>query len=148
MSITDEQVAVLRAQLTRKREEHLRLMDELDPTEANEFYPALVAAAFIEAAEYRFIKNGEVANEGQVVDFVAQMRERSDESSDLINPRLAESMILDLLGKGTMLDAEPGVKFGHQIVMVAAMVGEREFTPAELEAFLQSARSLAEELLK
>ncbi|MEU9838583.1 hypothetical protein AB0C69_05095 [Actinomadura sp. NPDC048032] len=148
MPITDEQVAVLRAQLKGNRAEHLRLMEQLDSNEANEYYPALVAAAFIEAAEQYFIKDGEVADDSQIIDFVAQMRERSDESSDLINPSLAESMIRDLLGKGEMIDAEPGVKFGHQIVIVAAIVGERQFTPAELEAFLQSARSLAEELLK
>ncbi|MGI5421544.1 hypothetical protein [Actinomadura luteofluorescens] len=148
MPITDEQVAVLRAQLRGNREEHLRLLDQLDSDEANVFYTALVGAAFIEAAQYHFIKNGEVASTTQIIDFVAQMREKSDDSSDLINPQLAESMLLDLLGKGTMIDSDADTKFGHQIVMLSAMVGERQFTPAELDAFLQSARSLAEELLK
>jgi hypothetical protein len=148
MPITDEHVAVLRAQLSGNHQEYLRLMDQLDDNEANTLYTALVAAAFIEAAEYHFIKHGEVADESQVIDFVAQVRERSDDSSDLINPQLAESMLLDLLGKGTMIDADPDTKFGHQIVMLSAMAGERQFTPTELETFLQSARSLAEELLK
>jgi hypothetical protein len=148
MPITDEQVAVLRAQLTGNRAEHLRLMEQLDSNEANEFYPALIAAAFFEAAEQYFIKDGEVADDAQIIDFVAQMRERSDESADLINTSLAESMIRDLLGKGEMIEVEPGIKLGHQIVIVAAIVGERQFTSAELDAFLQSARSLAEELLK
>lgn len=148
MPITDEQVAVLRAQLRGNREEHLRLLDQLGSEEANVFYTALVGAAFIEAAQHRFIKNSEVVSTSQVIDFVAQVRERSDDSSHLINPQLAESMLLELLGKGTMIDADPDTKFGHQIVMLSAMVGERHFTTVELDTFLQSARSLAEELLK
>ncbi|MGI5208713.1 hypothetical protein ACQEU6_44995 [Spirillospora sp. CA-108201] len=147
MPITDEQVAVLRAQLKGNREEHLRLLDQLDSNEANVFYTALVGAAFINAAQHHFIKNGEVASTSQIIDFVAQVRERSDDSSHLINPQLGESMLLDFLGKGTMIEADPDTKFGHQIVMLSAMVGARQFTPVELEAFLQSARSLAEELL-
>ncbi|MEU8304655.1 hypothetical protein AB0C84_13945 [Actinomadura sp. NPDC048955] len=123
-------------------------MDQLESDEANRFYPALVGAAFIVAAEQHFVKGDQVADELQVIDFVAQVREGSDECSDLINPRLAESMLLDLLGKGTMIDAAPGMKLGHQIVMLAAMVSEKQFTPVELEAFLYSARSLAEELLE
>ncbi|MGW3773669.1 hypothetical protein [Actinomadura verrucosospora] len=147
MPITDEQVAVLRAQLRGDREEHLRLLNQLDSEEANVFYTALVGSAFIEAAQHHFIKNGEVASTSQIIDFVAQVRERSDDSAHLINPKLAESMLLELLGKGRMINADSDTKFGHQIVMLSAMVGERQFTPVELDAFLQSARSLAEELL-
>lgn len=147
MPITDEQVAVLRAQLRGDREEHLRLLNQLDSEEANVFYTALVGSAFIEAAQHHFIKNGEVASASQIIDFVAQVRERSNDSAHLINPKLAESMLLELLGKGKMIDADADTKFGHQIVMLSAMVGERQFTPVELDAFLQSARSLAEELL-
>ncbi|MGP4028375.1 hypothetical protein [Actinomadura sp. 3N407] len=147
MPITDEQVAVLRAQLAGNREEHLRLMEQLASDEANVYYTALVAAAFIEAAERHFIEDGKTADESNVIDFVAQVRERGDESSEIINPHIAESMILDLLGKGTMVDADADTKFGHQIVLLAALVGEEQFTSAELDAFLLRARSLADELL-
>ncbi|MEU8804810.1 hypothetical protein [Spirillospora sp. NPDC048819] len=147
MPITDEHVAVLRAQLAGNREEHLRLMGQLDSDEANVYYTALVAAAFIEAAERHFIEDGKTADESNVIDFVAQVRERSDESSEIVNPQIAESMILDLLGKGTMVDADADTKFGHQIVLLAALVGEEQFTSAELDAFLLRARSLADELL-
>ncbi|MFB4311281.1 hypothetical protein [Actinomadura sp. GTD37] len=147
MPITDEQVAVLRAQLTGNREEHLRLMGQLDSNEANVSYTALVAAAFIEAAERRFIEDGKVADDAEVIDFVAKVRETNDESSRLIKPQIAESMILDLLGKGAMVDADPDTRFGHQTVLLAAMVGEERFTSTELDAFLHNARSLADELL-
>lgn len=147
MPITDEQVAVLRAQLAGNREEHLRLMEQLDSNEANVYYTALVAAAFIEAAERRFTKDGIVANNSDVIAFVAQVRETDEKSASLIDPQIAESMILDLLGRGTMVDADPDTKFGHQTVLLAALVGEEQFTPSELDAFLHKARLLADELL-
>lgn len=147
MPITDDQVAVLRAQLSGDREEHLRLMEQLDSNEANVLYTALVAAAFIEAAERHFIKDGKVADNSEVIEFVARVRETDDRSSDLINAQVAESMILDLLGKGRMVDADPDTKFGHQTVLLAALVGEEQFTPTELDSFLNDARALANELL-
>jgi len=148
MPITDEHVAVLRAQLEGDRAEHLRLMEQLDPEDANVNYTALVAAAFIEAAEDYFIKDGQAADESEVIDFVARVRARSDQSAEMINPEIAESMILDLLGKGTMVDADPDTKFGHQIVLLAALVGQKDFTPEELDTFLQKARALADELIE
>ncbi|WP_412518521.1 hypothetical protein K8Z49_10890 [Actinomadura madurae] len=148
MPVTDEQVATLRAQLQGKLEEHRRLLRELDPAEANVGYSALIAAAFIEAAERRFIRDGKVADKGEVVDFVAQVRETDDEMPDIIDPQIAESMILHLLGKGEMVEASEDLKLGHQIVIIATLVSESQFTEAELDSFLADARSLADELLE
>jgi hypothetical protein len=148
MHVTDEQMATLRAQLQGKLEEHRRLLRQLDPQEANVGYAALIAAAFIEAAERRFKKDGRVADTSEVIDFVAKARESDDESPDVLNPQLAESMILHLLGKGTMAEATEETKLGHQIVLLAALVADEQFTEDELDAFLSSARSLADDLLE
>jgi hypothetical protein len=148
MPVTDEQIATLRAQLQGKLEEHRRLLRELDPEEVNVGYSALIAAAFIEAAERRFIRDGKSADKAEVVDFVAQLRETDDDMPDIIDPQIAESMILHLLGKGELIEAEEGIKLGHQIVIIATLVGESHFTEAELDAFLADARSLADELLE
>ncbi|TDB93819.1 hypothetical protein E1266_18895 [Actinomadura sp. 7K534] len=147
MPITDHQVSTLRAQLAGQRDEHLRLAKQLARDEANTEYAALVAAAFIEAVERRFIKDGIKSNESEVVDFVAQVREIDDEMSDIIDPRIAESLILHLLEKGTIVDADKDKKFGHQIVLLATLVGQEQFTDTELNAFLADARSLANQLL-
>ncbi|MFG2091137.1 MULTISPECIES: hypothetical protein [unclassified Spirillospora] len=147
MPVTDEQIATLRAQLKGNITEHRRLLSQLDPEEANVGYSALVTAAFIEAAEQRFIKGGEMADKSDVIDFVAQAREGDDEAPEVINPEIAESMILHLLGKGSMVDADAETKLGHQIVLLATLVGERQFTENELDAFLLSARSLANDLI-
>ncbi|TDC73243.1 hypothetical protein [Actinomadura sp. 7K507] len=148
MTVTDEQVATLRAQLEGNIAEHRRLLNDLDPGEANVGYSALIAAAFIEAAERRFIKDGKTGDKFEVIDFVAQTRENDDESPNVINPQIAEGMLLSLLGKGSMVDADEETKLGHQIVLLAALVSEEQFTSTELDAFLLNARSLADELLE
>jgi hypothetical protein len=148
MPVTDEQVATLRAQLEGNIAEHRRLLSQLDPEEANVGYSALVTAAFIEAAEQRFIRDGTVADKSEVIDFVALAREGDDKAPDVINPEIAESMILHLLGKGTMVDADAETRLGHQIVLLATLVSEREFTEKELDTFLLGARSLANDLIE
>jgi len=146
--VTDDQVATLRAQLKGNLAEHRQLLSELDPDEANVGYAALIAAAFIEAAERRFIKDGRAADESEVIDFVARVRETDDEMPGIINPELAESMILHLLEKGTTIEADESTKLGHQIVLLAFMIGEEQLNESELEEFLSSARSLADALLE
>lgn len=148
MAITDKHVAVLRAQLTGRRGEHLRLAKQLSPEESNQEYAALVAAGFIRAVERRFIRNEETADVSEVVDFVADLRAIDDEMSDVINPQLAESMILHLLNKGSVADADADTKFGHQIVILATLVGEEQFSTTELDTFLTDARSLGNDLLE
>lgn len=148
MAIVDEHVAVLRAQLTGQRDEHLRLAKQLSPEEANEEYAALVAAAFIRAVERRFIKDEKAADVSEIIDFVSQLRAKSDEMPDVINPQLAESMILYLLKKGPIADADADTKFGHQIVMLATLVGEEQLSSTELDAFLTDARALGNDLLE
>lgn len=148
MPVTDEQVATLRAQLKGNLAEHRRLLSELDPEEAKVGYSALIAAAFIEAAERRFLRDDRPADESEIIEFVAKARETDDEMPDIINPQLAESMILHLLGKGQIIDADENTKLGHQIILLATLVGEEEFTDAELETFLHGARSLADDLLE
>ncbi|NEA27329.1 hypothetical protein [Actinomadura bangladeshensis] len=148
MAITDKHMAVLRAQVTGQHDEHLQLVKQLEPDEANQEYAALVAAAFIAAVERRFIRDGEYADESEVIDFVAQVRAKSPEMPDVIDPDLAESLILHLLDKGPVKDADADTKFGHQLVLLAALAGEGQFSGSELEAFLSEARSIAEDLLE
>lgn len=148
MTITDKQVNVLRAQLTGQHDEHLRLVGELDPGEANREYAALVAGAFAVAVERRFIRNGNAADAAEVSDFVAQVRAKSPNIPDVIDPEIAESLILHLLGKGPVKRADADTKFGHQLVLLAALAGEGRPTGDALEAFISEARSMAEDLLE
>lgn len=147
MPVTDEQVATLRAQLRGDVNEHRRLLRQLDAEEANVGYPALIAAAFIEATEKRFIKDGRAADKSEVIDFVASVRGNDDNAPDAIDPQVAEAMILRLLGRGTMIKTDEETKLGHQIVLLAALVSRENFTEPELDDFLRKARSTADDFL-
>ncbi|RFS82487.1 hypothetical protein D0T12_27200 [Actinomadura spongiicola] len=151
MAVTDEQVAALHAQLAGRAEEHKRLLQQLDRAKANEGYSALVAAAFFEAAERRFIRAGEVADKAEVIDFVGSIRARAEENVDLIDPEIAERMILHVIGQTSneevrSFDAE--VAFKHQIILMAALVGEAQFSDEELDAFIVKVRADAEDLFE
>jgi hypothetical protein len=54
MTVTDDQVAVLRAHLAGDYDEHRRLLAGLDSRGALGGYTALVTAAFVEAVDRRF----------------------------------------------------------------------------------------------
>lgn len=149
MAVTNEQVAALHAQLAGRTDEHRRLLQQLDRAEANVGYSALVAAAFYQAAERRFIRDGKVATRAEVIDFIASVRARSDESVDLIDPDIAEHMILQVLGLDAGSDAadiDHDVAFETQIVLMAALVGDAEFTEEELDDFMEKVRADADEL--
>ncbi|MES9605083.1 hypothetical protein [Actinomadura sp. NPDC000929] len=147
MPVTDHQVATLRALLKGEGEEHKRLADQLTPDEANSEYAALVAGAFIEAVERRFLINGNAAKESEVIDFVANVRQTDDEMANVIDPQIAEGLILFLLRKGEKVNADKNKVFGHQMVLLTFLVGQAQYTDAELDAFLVEARHLADQLL-
>lgn len=149
MPVTDDQVATLRVLLAGHRDEHRRLLHQLDRTEANVGYSALLASGFFEAVERRFIVDGKTADNTEVINFVASIRERSDEAPDILKPDVAERMILHALDKGASiadLDADTVVQ--HQLILLAALVGEARLNESELNAFMNKIRADADELLE
>ncbi|MEV3923872.1 hypothetical protein [Actinomadura coerulea] len=147
MPVTDLQVATLRALLKGQSEEHKRLADQLTPDEANSEYAALVAGAFIEAVERRFLKDGNAAEETEVIDFVAEVRQTDVDMANVIDPSISEGLILFLLRRGDKVDADKNKVFGHQMVLLSFLVGQAHYADEELDAFLIEARNLADQLL-
>ena len=90
MWITDYTVAVLRAQLADEVDEHRRLLDQLDLKADGRAYVALIDAAFFEAAERRF---GNRSTTAEVIEYVADVRSRSQRIADAVNARTAEQLI-------------------------------------------------------
>ena len=90
MSVTDHQVATLRALLAGDFEEHSRLRAQLDLDADREGYSALIAAGFFEAADRRFTTGHTRA---EIAEFVAAARATSAETAEKIDPRIAERMI-------------------------------------------------------
>ena len=148
MAITDDQVATLRAQLAGQHEEHVERLDRLDTAEAQSNYVTLVTGAFFEAVDRKFIVNGKVAEDAEVIEFIAHQREIHPESADALDPQAAEMVILDALGKGSMESLDGETIFGTQILLLAALVGEARFSDDELDAFLAKARAEADKQLK
>lgn len=123
------------------------MADQLTPDEANSEYAALVAGAFIEAVERRFLKDGNAAEETEVIDFVAEVRQTDVDMANVIDPSISEGLILFLLRRGDKVDADKNKVFGHQMVLLSFLVGQAHYADEELDAFLIEARNLADQLL-
>jgi hypothetical protein len=144
MVVSDEQVAALRAQLSGNLQEHLRLLDQIDPVAARTGYSALVAAAFCEAVEQRFAPDAGAAD---VIEFAGSVRSRSDDAADKIDPRVAERLILAVYTDEQVKDIPVEVRYKTQIILLGALIGDEQLDAAGLDAFLVRARKLADQWL-
>jgi hypothetical protein len=145
MPITDEQVAVLRAQLAGRSDEHKRLLNRLDTPEAQSGYIALVTGAFFEAVDRRFITKDKVADNSEVIDFIAYQRSAHPVAAEQLDPDVAEQVVLHALGKGSISeDVDGETLLGTKILLLAALTADADLSEAELEAFLAKARTEAD----
>ena len=146
MPITDDMVSTVRAYLTGDSEKFQRLNAQLDRSpSATRAYLALVTAAFVEAVEHRFTAQTPVS---EVIDYVANVRSRSDGVSENLDPTAAERMIRvvfhdDVDAKGYDSKTTLGVK----MLIASAIMSDEDFDSAELEAFMDRSRELATEIL-
>jgi hypothetical protein len=144
MPVTDQQAAALRAQLAGKVDEHKRLFAQLDPVAARKGYGALVSAAFCEAADQRFGKGDTGA---EVIEFVGDVRSRSSDAADKIDPRIAERLIRAVYTDEEVGDIDARTKFTTQLLLLAGMVSDQRFDDAGLDEFMARARKLADQWL-
>lgn len=144
MPVTDEQVAPLRAQLARRPAEHQRLFDLLDQTAKRTGYRALVSAAFVIAAQRRFAQD---VSPAEVIDFVGDVRSRSPEVADQVDPTTAERVIMAVFTGQSLNDIDARTSWETQLVLMAAIVGDEHLDDAGLDAFLVEARKLADQWL-
>ncbi|HYJ70250.1 MAG TPA: hypothetical protein VEX15_21570 [Nocardioidaceae bacterium] len=139
MPVTDQQVATLRPYITGDAAEYKRLISQLDRKTDQEGWGALVAAAFLLAADQRFSSARE-----EIVDFVGSVRARSDRLADEIDPRTAERLIeYAALGEGDVSDVGAGVQHATQLLLLAAMVYDSQYDEVQLDKFIAKARSIA-----
>lgn len=144
MSVTDKQVAALTAQLAGRGDEHKRLFAELDAEEVGFGYSALVGAAVALAVDRRFVENGEIADRKAVIDFVAELRSRTLKAAEALDPTVAEQLILQNLGKGDISTLDNKTVFGAQIIVLAGLIADEQFSEAELTSFMATVRGVAE----
>lgn len=143
MAVTDDQIATLRAHLAGDVEEHERLYARLGPA-AGTGYNALVAAAFCTAVERRFAKDGTTAD---VVEFVGDVRARSERLSEAIDPHTAERVIRAVYTDELVDDVDDKTMGGTQIVLLTALIADAHLDDAGLDEFMAAARGLADQWL-
>ena len=140
MPVNDQQVAALRAQLAGDYEQHRQLLRQVDAAGGMRDYVNLVSAAFLEAVDRRF---ADASLPAAVIDWVADVRSRSPQASEAIDPAAAERVILKTLGQGDISDLS-GRDIRHNMqVLLALLITDEHLDDAALDAFMASARKLA-----
>jgi hypothetical protein len=140
MTVTDDQVAALRAQLAGDHDEHRRLLAELDARGGLAGYTALVTAAFIEAADRRFGPGHR--DDAAVAAFIADVRSRFPGADDKLDPAAAERIIRKALGRGSISDIDgPAIRRTERLLL-PLMVADEQYGGEELDRFLAAARKL------
>src|ERR1700730_3326172 len=137
MSVTDDQVAALRAQLTGDYDEHRRLLADLNQRGALSGYTALVTAAFIEAVDRRF---GPVhRDDAAVIEFIGDVRSRFPGADDEIDPAAAARVVATALGRGSISDLDGPTIRRTETLLLPLIVADEQLTGEELDRFLASA---------
>lgn len=141
MRVSEDQVATLRAYLAGQFDEYERRSQNLDRDAAWAGYMALLEAAFFKAVDRRF---GTTAEDTDVIEFVANVRARTEQIGEAIDPRMAERLINAALGRGEVGDIDDKTRFGTETVLLAALIAREQFDDAALDGFMAKARALVE----
>ena len=140
MVVSEQQVAALRALLTKDFEEHTRRTRQLDDDGMRD-YMTLDSAAFFEAADRRFA-NADLP--AAVIEFIGKVRSRNAQAAEKIDPVLTERVILKALGHGSISDL-PGREIRRvQNLMLPGLVDDERLDAAGIDALLATARKLTQ----
>lgn len=142
MTVTDDQVAALRAQLRGDRSEHERLRTQLDASDSDG-YVHLIGAAFVIAAERQFQQNSTAAD---VIRFIADVRGQTPLAAERIDPKIGEQLIISALTDEPVaeeVDADTALM--TELLLLVGMVASEHFQSADLDHFMDEARALANE---
>jgi hypothetical protein len=142
MTVTDDQVAALRAALTGDMHafDGLGGVSGLDYGEA---FPVLMATAFILATRRRFGGGWSTAD---VIRFVGEVRLEYDANDGCVDPDAAEQLVLAAL-RDKALPAGIGeeARGNAQFALLSSMVSDEYPQSHELDALLAEARELADQ---
>lgn len=145
MPVTDDEVAALRAFLSGDLDLYHQIRRGLDhsaATRASDSAP--VAAAFFEAVDRRFGDSGTAAD---VISYVADVRARSGEVAEQVDPQAAERLIRAVMTDETIADIDTETKGRVFIVFLGALISDEQLDDDGLDAFLAQARKTADGFL-
>ena len=144
MAVTDQQAAMLRAYLAGDAATHNRLRSQLDPADHAAGYGALFGAAFCVAVERRFIPNGSPA---AVIEFVGEVRSRSESLASKIDPAAAERLIRAVYTDEPTGALDRETRILTQYLLLGALVADEHLGDSGLDEFIGQARKLADQWL-
>jgi hypothetical protein len=143
MAVTDEQVAALHAQLADDANEHRRLLTQLDLKTGGRAYVALIDAAFFEAVERRF---GNRSTTADIIEYVADVRARSQRLADAVDVRTAEQVIRMVFSDSPMEPLDGKTALTAKQVLLAALIADEHLDDSGLDKVLADARQLADRM--
>src|SRR5689334_10098109 len=132
MTVTQEQVATLRAHLAGDFDEYNRLWAKLDRKSADSGYITLIAAAFFEAVDRRFAKS---ATNSDIIEFVGSVRSRFDETGKDVDANAAETLIRAALGNDSGAELDDDTVVSTQITVLTALILDEHLDDAGLDQF-------------
>jgi hypothetical protein len=144
MPVTDQQVAALRAQLAGSPAEHKRLLASLDRKADGRGFSALFTAAFYNAVDSRFTKDSTL---DEVVEFVADVCARSERIRDVLDPRVAERVLISAFTLEDLDDLDAAELTRTKMLLLAGIIGDQHLDDAGLDEFMAKARTFANEML-
>jgi hypothetical protein len=144
MTVSDEQAATLRAFLKGDFDEYERLNARLDRDADGAGLGALVASGFFEAVDRKF---GSSAKDAEVIEFMSEVRSRSDRASAVIDPKVAERLIRSTFGEESVADLDDTVVGRTQLMLLAALISDEELDDVELDNFIVTARAFGDRLM-
>lgn len=140
MLVTDDQVIALRALLVDDPDLHREAYSRFNRPGGRAGYVVLMTAAFFEAVERRFAGTGTPSD---VIDFVADVRSRSDRLAEAIDPSDAERLIRSCLTDENVDDLNDETRIRTMMGLLGGLVADEQFDAEGLNAFLADARKLA-----
>ena len=147
MPVTDDQVRALDAYLSGDFATYDRLRTQLSGMADQSAWGALIGAGFFEAVDRRFVKGTTVSDDAAIVAYIADVRARSDKLAEDVNPTVAERLIQDSLGRGSVDDIDGKTRLGTRFLLLAALIIDEQLDERGIEAFLAQAREVANQWL-
>lgn len=144
MAVSNEQVATLRAFLKGDFDEYERLNDQLDRDADGAGFGALIAGGFFEAVDRKF---GSSAKDADIIEFVSDVRSRSDRASERIDPKVAERLIRSTFGDGSVADLDDETVGRTQLLLLTALIADEQLDDVKLDQFMATARALGDRLM-
>lgn len=143
--ITGLHAAALRALLGRRADDFRELIGQLESQDDYEGYARILYAAFFEAVDRRFTRDGETAGDAAVIEFVGELRAENLQIRDELDPSVAERMLAYVLGCGSLDGIEDAARMRCASTIVVELAEDDYAGEIALNRFVARARRMAED---